>query len=158
GERLPPRPRGCRSRDWAGPPRARWPRSPTGRRRARARRARSWSRPHLPRGSRLLAALLEKLGHEPRPARLVAGPDARPVVPVEVLVEEEEVLPVGIAVEDLRNPEDGSAPVGPGQEDAGEAPREIRAHLPEIHELGRPRGTGHLEIVAEEVVVLLQRL
>src|SRR5262245_33872341 len=49
----------------------------------------------------LLAALLEELGHHARPARLVARAEAGAVVAVEVLVEEDEVPPVGIRLEDL---------------------------------------------------------
>ena len=42
------------------------------------------------------------LGHEPGPAGLVAGAQPRPVVAVEVLVEEDVVAPVRIGLELLR--------------------------------------------------------
>src|SRR4029453_1114000 len=37
--------------------------------------------------------------HETGPSRLVAGPEARPVVAVEVLVEEDQVAPVRVLLE-----------------------------------------------------------
>src|SRR5438105_15156327 len=48
------------------------------------------------RGGVGLAALLQQLGDEASPARLVAGADPAAGVAVEILVEEHEVAPVGI--------------------------------------------------------------
>jgi hypothetical protein len=45
------------------------------------------------------ALLLQPLGHQPRPSRLVAGPDPRAAVPVEVLVEQEEAAPGPVLLE-----------------------------------------------------------
>src|SRR5581483_5580762 len=71
--------------------------------------------------SALLAALLEELGHQRRPARLVARADPGAVVPVEVLVEEDQVPPVRIALELLGPAVDRPPPVGPSQEQPREA-------------------------------------
>src|SRR5215470_18964951 len=105
-----------------------------------------------------LAALLEQLGDEARPAGLVAGADARAVVAVKVLVEEHEVTPVWVALEFLGAAVDGPASVGASQEDARQPPRQLRGDLPEV----QPRaGAGReldLQGVAVEVVELLQRL
>src|SRR5262249_4494102 len=60
-------------------------------------------------GGRLFPALLQHFCDEPRPAGLVAGPDARPVVAVEVLVEEDQVAPVWIALVLLSPAIDGAA-------------------------------------------------
>src|SRR5712692_8329823 len=87
------------------------PKGPKG----RVRRARS--RCSLP-------ALLQELRDEPRPARLVAGADAGAVVAVEVLVERDQAAPVRVALEDLRAAVDGTAPVGAGQEEPAEPPRQ----------------------------------
>jgi len=69
-----------------------------------------------------LAALLEQFGHEPRPARLVARADAGAVVAVEVLVEEEQVAPVGIALELFSAAVDRPAAIRVAQEDTREPP------------------------------------
>src|SRR5262245_55286330 len=102
---------GCRRR-----PRARWRRTP---------------------GAPSLAALLQQLGHQARPAGLVAGPDASAVVPVEVLVEQEPVAPVGILLELLGAAEDRTATGAVAQEDSGEAPGELGGRLPEIDLVAR---------------------
>src|SRR5947209_15001560 len=83
----------------------------------------------------LLAALLEELGDEAGPARLVARADAGAVVAVEVLVEQNHVAPVRVALELLRVAVDRPAAVPAAQEDPREAPRELGGHLPE----GQPR-------------------
>src|SRR5439155_16344499 len=84
--------------------------------------------------------------------------DAGTVVAVEVLVEEDHVPPVGVPLELLRPAVDRPASVRAAQEDPGEPPRELAGHLPEIQPCP---GTGRaldLEVVAVEVVELLQRL
>src|SRR5467141_1720588 len=108
--------------------------------------------------TRLLPALGEQLGDHARPARLVAGPEARSVVAVEILVEERHAAPVWIALELLRAAEDWSAAVGAGEEEATQASRDVGSHAPQAHETARAGGARDLEIVAEEVMVLLQRL
>src|SRR4029453_17355029 len=85
------------------------------------------------------AALLDELGHQPGPARLVVGPDAGAVVAVEVLVEEDEVAPVGIALEAFGRSVDGAPAVAATQEQVGEAPRQLGAHLPQVQQ---PTGAG----------------
>src|SRR5207249_9209046 len=106
----------------------------------------------------LLAALLEELGDEAGPARLVARADAGAVVAVEVLVEQNDVAPVRVALELLRGAEDRPAAVFAAQEDPREAPRDLGCHLPE----GQPRaGAGRaldLQAVAVEVMELLEGL
>src|SRR5712691_8140643 len=108
--------------------------------------------------TRLLPALGEQLGDHARPARLVAGPEARPVVAVKILVEERHAAPVRIALELLRATEDWPAAVGADEEEATQASRDVGSHAPQAHETARASGASDLEIVAEEVMVLLQRL
>src|SRR5713226_2925196 len=108
--------------------------------------------------TRLLPALGEKLGDHAGPARLVAGPQAGPVVAVEVLVEERQAAPVRVALELLGAAEDRAAPVRPREKEAVETPRDIRGHVPEAHEAARAGRARGLEVVAEEVMELLQRL
>ena len=50
----------------------------------------------------LFAALLEEFRHQCRPAGLVAGPNARAVVAMEVLIEQQQITPVRILLELLR--------------------------------------------------------
>ena len=80
------------------------PRTERERARGHANRARPGSPAvclSLPWSSSLVAApvLLHQLGHEPGPARLVARPEPRARVPVEILVEQDEVAPVWIDLE-----------------------------------------------------------
>src|SRR5712691_5409081 len=104
----------------------------------------------------LLAALLQELGDEAGPARLVARADAGAVVAVEVLVEQNHVTPVRVALELLRVAEDRPVTVLAAQEDPREAPRELGGHLPEIQRLGRTGRTRNLQAVAVEVMELLE--
>src|SRR2546427_5511289 len=80
----------------------------------------------------LLAALLQELGDEARPARLVACAHAGAIVAVEVFVEENQVAPVGVPLERFRPAEDRPAPVLAAQKDPGEPPRELAGDLPEV--------------------------
>src|SRR2546422_9064454 len=109
-------------------------------------------------GARLLPALLQQLCDEPRPAGLVAGPDARTVVAVEVFVEEDQVAPVRVTLKFLGPPVDGTAPVLVAEEDSREAPRDLAGYRPQVeHGPGAGRAR-HLERIAVEVVELLERL
>src|SRR5882672_3214030 len=74
----------------------------------RAERESSWLFPR-----RLLAALLQQLGHHRRPSRLVAGAKSLPGVSVEVLVEEHQVPPVWIGLEAFVAAVDGATAVPP---------------------------------------------
>src|SRR5947209_10257780 len=106
----------------------------------------------------LLAALLEELGDEAGPARLVARADAGAVVAVEVLVEQNHVAPVRVALELLRVAEDRPAAVLAAQEDPREAPRELGRHLPEVQLCAGAGRALDLQAVAVEVLELLDRL
>ena len=93
--------------------------------------------------------VLQDLSDEPRPAGLVACAAAATGVAVEVLVEWDQVAPVGILVESLAIAEDGAFTVLVAQEDAREPPRELVRHLIQVHELSRAGGALHPEVVAE---------
>src|SRR5215510_11543143 len=77
--------------------------------------------------------------HEPcdqsRPSRLMAGPEPRAVVTVEVLVEQDEVAPVRIALELRGAAVHGPPAIGAAQEDPGQTVRDLVADLPEVHQL-----------------------
>ena len=52
---------------------------------------------------------MEKPGHQPGPAGLVTGPQAGPVIAVEVLVEEDVVAPIRVGLEFFRSAVYGAA-------------------------------------------------
>src|SRR5437879_103663 len=108
--------------------------------------------------ARLLAALLEELGHEAGPARLVARADAGAGVAVEVLVEEHEVPPVGVRAPSLDAAVDRSLPTRAPQEDPDKPARELLRDLPERRKRVRPGGELDLERVAVVPVEPLERL
>src|SRR2546425_12166677 len=116
--------------------------------------------PPTRRGSRpsSLAALLEQLGDQRGPARLVAGADAGTVVAVKVFVEEDQVLPVRVALELFGPAVDRAPTLGVAQEDAREPARELRGNLPQVEPPIAAGGKRDCERVAVEMVELLQRL
>src|SRR5262245_4255905 len=77
----------------------------------------------------LAPVLLKELGHKPGPAGLVAGAEAGASLAVEVLVEEDEVLPVRIRLERLEAAVHRPASVGTAEEDRGQAPRQFGGHV-----------------------------
>ncbi len=90
----------------------------------------------------LAAALLEEFGDEPRPARLVAGADAGAVVAMEVLVEEDEVLPVRILLEGLEAPVHWTPAVGAAEEDRRQPARQLGGDIPEPMRVPEPVGNS----------------
>src|SRR6267142_3925499 len=105
-----------------------------------------------------LAALLDELGDEPRPARLVAGADAGALIAVKILVEEEKVAPVWIDLERPDGAVHGAPAVAAAQEQADEPARQLARDVPEVEQAVRAGRALDLEVVAVEVVELLQRL
>src|SRR5436853_599740 len=73
-----------------------------------------------------LSRLLEQLGDEARPARLVTGADAGAVVAVEVLVEEDQVAPVRVSGEALDVAVDRAPAPLVAQEDPRQSARQLR--------------------------------
>src|SRR5262249_17471656 len=105
-----------------------------------------------------LPTLLDQLRHEPRPPRLVARTNTRSVVAVEVFVEEDQVAPVLVGLELLRATADGAAAVLVAQEDVVQAAGDLAGGLPERRGPAGAGGEFDAEVVAGEVVELLQRL
>src|SRR5512147_1245610 len=103
-----------------------------------------------------LAALLKELGHETCPARLVGRADAAPVVAVEILVEENQVAPVRVALEARVAAVGGPVAVAVTQEEPGETTREVGRHVPQRPWRARAPGAFDVEAVAVEQIEPLQ--
>ena len=66
----------------------------------------------------ILTALLQEFGDQPRPASLMAGTYSAPVVAVEVFMEGNEIVPVGISLKLFYSAKHWTPPRGVLQEDA----------------------------------------
>ena len=86
------------------------------------------------------------------------APSPRPVSPWKYSWNEQEILPVRIGGEARLVPVAGAPSVLVGQEEIGRGVRRARGDLLEVHELAGAGRTFHLQAVAVEVVVALQRL
>ena len=69
------------------------------------------------------------------PTSLVTGAQASTVVAVEILIEEDVIPPVGIALELLGTTVDGPSTVLVASEDPGESVGDLLAHIEQIHHL-----------------------
>src|SRR5215510_4182407 len=103
--------------------------------------------------------LLDQFGNQPGPASLVAGAKSRAVVAVEIFEEENQVAPVFIALKLFDRAVNGSASGLIAQEEVDQAPRQLLADVPKVHQLSRPGRAFDFEVVAvaimsEELVVL----
>ncbi len=87
----------------------------------------------------------------------MAGSDASAGVAVEVLVEQQVVVPMGVGLEAFVRAEDGAASVLVAQEDVGEPTREVFRDLPEGQVRAGAGGAFDQELVAIVVVELLER-
>src|SRR5919201_2172477 len=92
---------------------------------------RPWSPQIFPFTRMSLSALLQQLRHQSRPPRLVIGADAGSVVPVEVLVEEQVVAEVRVALHLLRLAEGRTVAIRILEEDRGEPSRDLCRDLRE---------------------------
>src|SRR5215813_12642654 len=105
-----------------------------------------------------LAALLKQLRYNSRPSRLMAGPDPRAIVAMEVLVEEDQVLPVRIFVIEAISPMNRPTAILSFQEDPCHSTRKLGGDFPQSHHLPRPGRALDPEVVTEVVMELLQGL
>jgi hypothetical protein len=94
---------------------------------------------------------------KPSPPRLVAGAEPRPVVTLEVFIEEDQIAPVRIVLE-LGRPSVHRPPsVGVGQERTGQPAGEFSGHFEQRHVLPRTGRTLNLEVIAVEAVQVQER-
>src|SRR6266511_460128 len=100
----------------------------------------------------------DQVGDEPGPAGLVGGPEAGAGVAVEVLVEEDQVVPRWVLLQLAVAAEDGAPALLVPQEQRDQAARELVRDLGEVE---KPAGAGRAldaEPRAEEAVVDAQHL
>src|SRR5262249_27480022 len=109
----------------------------------------------------LIRAAGRKQMHDSRddtgPAGLMARAEPGPVVPVEGLVEQDQISPVRVLLELPRAPVHGPVPVLAPQEDAAQPTPDLLGDLVQIHLPPRTRRTLDRELIAVEHVVLQQR-
>src|SRR6266567_8627154 len=91
---------------------------------------------------------LDQLCHHAGPSRLVARAQPRPVVSVEVLVEQEVIAPVGIGLELLGPTVDGPPTALIAKEQAAQPVRDLLGNLEEVHLVARTGRAFNLEAVA----------
>jgi len=104
---------------------------------------------------RLGPARLEQLGHQARPAGLVRRSDAPARVAVEILVEQDVVPEMGVAVQLRVVGVDRPPALIVFPKNAGQPPREFVRHLFDRDEAPRARRALDLEVIAVVVVELL---
>src|SRR6185437_11189827 len=75
------------------------------------------------------------------------GSQTRTVVPVEILKEQEAILPMGIRLELFRTTVHRSPPGFVPQEDTGQTVGDLLGHLKKVHQLARACWTLDLEVV-----------
>src|SRR5580692_1919461 len=104
----------------------------------------------------LFPALLDQFCDEACPAGLVARADARAVVAVKILVEEEQILPVRIALEKFGAAGDRAAAVLAAHENMNEAAGNLGGDFPEVRFTARARREFDFEVLTVIVMVFLQ--
>src|SRR5687767_9714881 len=82
----------------------------------------------------------------------MTGADAASAVPMEVLVEEHEVLPVGIPGEAIVGAVAGATPRAVGQEDPGESCTQLPRYFLKVQHASRSDGAFDSEVRAIEMV------
>src|SRR5215467_574461 len=95
-------------------------------------------------------------GNQTRPARLMAGADPCPVIPVEVLVEEEMVAPAGVGLKLLGSAKNGTPAVLIPQKDTGEPQSDVLNDLEQGHLPPRAGRALHPERISQVRVKLEQ--
>src|SRR5689334_17598095 len=88
----------------------------------------------------------------------MAGAHAGSGVAMEVLVKENQIMPVRVGLELFKISEYRPAALFILKKDAGHAARKLTRHLPQVHHGSRAGGKFYFEIRAQIVMELLQRL
>src|SRR6516165_964611 len=95
-----------------------------------------------------MSEVFDQTGNDTRPPGLVTGADAGPVVAMEVLVEQQVVAPIGIALKFFGAAKD-RAPAGfVTQKDPRQATGDLLRHLEQVHQPARPGRALDFEVVS----------
>ena len=84
------------------------------------------------------------------------GTDSGTGIAVEILMEEDEVFPVGIGLEGAQFSGDGPVPGRVPKKDSIEAPRDFSRDFRQTHLLSAAGREFHLEVLSEVVMEFLQ--
>src|ERR1700722_5989846 len=104
----------------------------------------------------LFSALLDQLGDQAGPAGLVTRAEAGAIVCMEIFIEQEQISPVWIALEQFGAAGNGAAAVFATNENVNEAARNFGSHFPKIGFAPRPSREFDFEVLTEIVGVFLQ--
>src|SRR5579864_3004230 len=94
------------------------------------------------------AKKLDQLCHNACPSGLVTRPESSPIVAVEILIEEDVVLPLRIGLEFIGGAVDRSSSGLVAEEDFGQPVSNLSRNLKQIHQITRTGRTLDLEVVA----------
>ena len=100
---------------------------------------------------------LDQLSDHAGPSGLVAGSQTRSVIAVEVLEEQDVVLPLGIGLELLRTAIHRPPARFIPQEDSGQTIGDLAGYLEQVHQLARAGGALDFEVVSVIQVVTTAR-
>jgi hypothetical protein len=103
-------------------------------------------------------AATDQVADSSRPAGLMGGAEADPVVAVEVLAEDDVVFPCRIGLQAFDLPEAGSAAVWVGKEDRDQPVFQVMPDGIQRQAVSRAGWVLNREIVPEELVVALKGL
>src|SRR5580692_1630831 len=106
----------------------------------------------------LLSTLFDQLRDQAGPASLVTRTNASAVVAMEILVEEQQVLPMRIALEQFGPTGYGTTTVLAAHKNMNQAARNFSCHFPKIRFAARARWKFNFEILTVIMVILLQGL
>src|ERR1700722_14599753 len=91
---------------------------------------------------------LDQFSHQAGPSGLMAGPEAGTIVTVEVLEEQDVVLPLWVSLELLRTTVNRATAGFIPQKSAGETMGNFPRYLEEVNQLARAGGALNLEVVS----------
>jgi hypothetical protein len=103
-----------------------------------------------------LPCLLQEFGDQCRPAGLMTGAQTDSSVAVEILVKEDQVTPVRVALVPLRRAGRRARPIRTSQEQIGEPPRQFCRDLTQREPVARAGRALYSEVVAVVVMESLQ--
>ena len=101
--------------------------------------------------------VVNQIKHQTTPSRLVTGTNAGPIITMEVLIKQEIILPIGVALKGPLTAKDWSKAFSIACENGNESVREILGNFVEVCHLAATGWEFNLEVVAEIRVVDTQR-